>query len=601
MSNRRTSSDRPRGWSQESGSSLEEVIVYQGNRMVKAPERQPTVPPTETHVQEDEGFAKFLKKHSSPTHQRVTAGGRIVPIEQGQRPPAFSLPQPNQGAEANHNVGAREEVNGIMNPNLVAQHQHQVGVADKNIFPLQPHPYKPVNSGVMEASEITAGPTVNAVPSTSPFAFDATRMQSACPQPVPYYAGNPGDPYAMMNHQMYPTSPMPFAGFNGRPGPILPPPYVHSPQMLGFPTSCGITNGPPGPQPQHSAYTQQMLTESIGLFEDLDRQLKALDRHRAMNERDPYLADQRMAIVTLRAEAKSQCSYWAETIGLDPKDIAKTSNGAPPSTLNVQTASYVPLGSQTSVETLSDNSASGSKPNGVESKGRKPDFVVDNTRRPIPIVPPPGKSPSPQKYAKGGDVSMVDSVEVDEWGVRVGPAPPEIQRQQSQMLEKLVRQASFSPLGSSDNAGVFTPQGSHTISPEEYGVENKKTQAAFETSSDSGEWLPTNPGRAPPDVEACYEVQLDAMRLQPGLTTKVRMPDGTITEVRGHGLQRPPSFEMDVFEQRYWTSKPTVTAEMFDNFVEVRESGGNKALVSIADILANQALNLERSVLNPRT
>lgn len=32
-------------------------------------------------AKQNEGFAKFLKRHSSPTHQRVTAGGRIVPME----------------------------------------------------------------------------------------------------------------------------------------------------------------------------------------------------------------------------------------------------------------------------------------------------------------------------------------------------------------------------------------------------------------------------------------------------------------------------------------------------------------------------------------
>lgn len=38
-------------------------------------------------TKQDEGFAKFLKTHSSPTHQRVTAGGRIVPMEATPPPP----------------------------------------------------------------------------------------------------------------------------------------------------------------------------------------------------------------------------------------------------------------------------------------------------------------------------------------------------------------------------------------------------------------------------------------------------------------------------------------------------------------------------------
>lgn len=44
--------------------------------------------PESSLVKQDEGFARFLKTHSSPTHQRVTAGGRIVPME-AIPPPQF--------------------------------------------------------------------------------------------------------------------------------------------------------------------------------------------------------------------------------------------------------------------------------------------------------------------------------------------------------------------------------------------------------------------------------------------------------------------------------------------------------------------------------
>src|ERR1700712_2732754 len=104
MSQRRTCSDRPRGWAQESGSSQDEIIVYQGNRAMKQPERQPVVPPTEPRAQKDEGFARFLKKHSSPTHQRVTTGGRIVPMERQARPPVFSLSHTGLHMEEHKNI-----------------------------------------------------------------------------------------------------------------------------------------------------------------------------------------------------------------------------------------------------------------------------------------------------------------------------------------------------------------------------------------------------------------------------------------------------------------------------------------------------------------
>ncbi|KAL9624112.1 MAG: hypothetical protein Q9160_001634 [Pyrenula sp. 1 TL-2023] len=49
-------------------------------------------------TKQNEGFAKFLKRHSSPTHQRVTAGGRIVPME-ATPPPQLKPLTKYSGAE----------------------------------------------------------------------------------------------------------------------------------------------------------------------------------------------------------------------------------------------------------------------------------------------------------------------------------------------------------------------------------------------------------------------------------------------------------------------------------------------------------------------
>ncbi|ETI21139.1 hypothetical protein G647_07483 [Cladophialophora carrionii CBS 160.54] len=581
MSNRRTSSDRPRGWSQESGSSQDEVIVYQGNRMAKLPERQPTVPPSGQSAQKDEGFARFLKKHSSPTHQRVTTGGRIVPME--QRPPFFSLQHPSQDPE-DQKKSVHEEAKATTKPTAAGLDQAKPGVPGNSILQPQPQPFMPVSNGVMDAATFAAGTEPTVVASTIPLGFDAIRVQPNYLQAVtasPFYAGMPGDPYSLMPvpSQMYPGSAVPFAGFNGGVGPTFSMPFIPNPQVMGFPPSCGITTTPTVPQLPSGSFDEHMLNESIELFQNLGEQLKALDRHRAMNDRDPYVVDQRKAIVQLRAEAKNQITYWSEKLGQDPHAMPKNSSGAPNGKLNVQATSYVPLRVDQAAETLPDTRGSSLKPKGISQGHAKPDFVVDSTRRPIPIVPPPEKLSTVQGDGRDGG-SKSESVEVDEWGVRVGPAPPEIQRQQNEMLREIVRQASISPLGSSENAIVFTPQGSHVITPTIQPHETK--EARTNTDSGTSDWLPTNPGRAPPTVEACYEVQLDAMRLPIGVVTKVRLPDGTIIEVRGCGLKRPPSFEMDEFEQRYWTTKPKVTKEMFENFVEVRADGGNDAPADIA-------------------
>ena len=49
------------------------------------PRRQPLAPPKGLLPQQDAGFARFLKEVASPTHKRVTAGGRIVSAEHPPR------------------------------------------------------------------------------------------------------------------------------------------------------------------------------------------------------------------------------------------------------------------------------------------------------------------------------------------------------------------------------------------------------------------------------------------------------------------------------------------------------------------------------------
>ncbi|OJJ98749.1 hypothetical protein ASPACDRAFT_44377 [Aspergillus aculeatus ATCC 16872] len=56
---------------------------------LRSTSRQPSDPPCSHRVQNNSGFAQFLKEHTSPKHQRVTAGGRIVPME---APPKMKLP-----------------------------------------------------------------------------------------------------------------------------------------------------------------------------------------------------------------------------------------------------------------------------------------------------------------------------------------------------------------------------------------------------------------------------------------------------------------------------------------------------------------------------
>jgi hypothetical protein len=55
------------------------------------PQRQPRNPDGDVSIQKLKGFARFIQRHASPRHQRVTAGGRIVPAQPNAPPPTFHM------------------------------------------------------------------------------------------------------------------------------------------------------------------------------------------------------------------------------------------------------------------------------------------------------------------------------------------------------------------------------------------------------------------------------------------------------------------------------------------------------------------------------
>ncbi|BCR88587.1 uncharacterized protein ACHE_41151S [Aspergillus chevalieri] len=67
---------------------------------LRRPSRQPHDPPQGVITQSDNGFTRFLKEHSSSKHQRVTAGGRIVPMNSLGPAPKMQLPMGQQGVSA---------------------------------------------------------------------------------------------------------------------------------------------------------------------------------------------------------------------------------------------------------------------------------------------------------------------------------------------------------------------------------------------------------------------------------------------------------------------------------------------------------------------
>ncbi|KIW11910.1 hypothetical protein PV08_09183 [Exophiala spinifera] len=574
LSTRRSVSDRPRGSSQEFSESQEDLVLFRGFRTVNGPERQPSVPPSTQRAQQDEGFARFLKKHSSPTHQRVTAGGRIVPMEHRPRPPSFTLAQSKQIKEA-------EPANGVD-----GHVEHSDDAAKKEPKELRTH-FKPSAEGaegqfmqpplpVLDNRNMMSGPFINNMITTADtFAVDAHRLQT------PFYNGimatptfpNMYDPFGFAPGQMYPAATMPhnapLTGFGGNIEPQYQMPLLPAPDATCVPATDALSKDQRPQSTPEDLHSRNMLQEAINRFDDLDQQLKSLDRQRAMSERDPQVVSQRMAIVGLRADAKASMNYWTSVVENKLKALGRKCAEADGTahTFNVEAADYVPLNAGN--QAISNTYSNYRPAPGLKAPPKR-------GHRRIPIVAPRKDSSGNSKSNQGTETVFV---EVDEWGARIGDPPDDIQLEQSKMLLELDRELSISPNNSCNSSGSGSGTGlsaavTSKSSPDKNNLGQVIPEQKDSTRCGNSEWLPTKTEDAPSTVEAFYEVQLDAMRLPVGFTTTVRLPDGSTSVIAGQGLRRPPSGKMDDFERGYWTKKPELSSNMAANFVNITADAG---------------------------
>ena len=91
---------------------------YRGRAESEDAERQPISAPSGLAAQKDEGFQRFYRAVVSPTHVRVTAGGRIVPNNRGS-----SSPTPNWSANKTGFEGTFGQQRGQPEQNTFSLHQ----------------------------------------------------------------------------------------------------------------------------------------------------------------------------------------------------------------------------------------------------------------------------------------------------------------------------------------------------------------------------------------------------------------------------------------------------------------------------------------------
>jgi hypothetical protein len=511
---------RGRGWSQLTSSASDEPIVFQGN-LLEHPIRQPKNAPPEPATQKDEGFAQFLKTHSSPNHTRVTAGGRIVPMEKRPAPPRFAL----SASKSNQNTGSAqknliETVSKSVPNDMDRVAGTHVGVSSPNQTNVFGYGTGSNTTLVPSVAPELLSPTVSALCLQQAALESNIIMQN---QLLSYGQG-------LSSGTLYRTVPAMTTE-----APIYSPQYPISFPCLPYATSLvqptvATTSLPMvyGEQLSLLSILQTRLNEANNNFEVYQQQLCDLDRYRATHQRDDILIGQRVQIVARRAEIKEEIRRLQAAITVNeqiatqhhpqamqqhsictgipltikapdaPKDETPKAKSA--SKLNVAAAAYVPK----SIDPR------------LASEPRQPTFVATQYSR---IDTGTG---SPELKC------------IDGWNNRVGDPPAQLLREQSVMAGHLMSELNTPKISDDDNS------------------DHSSSQSCRFTGLDS----PLDPThRAPPAIEAECGRLLDAMRKPKGATTPVTLSDGRTQVVAGFDLQPPSAEEMSDLESAYWNRK----------------------------------------------
>lgn len=318
------------------------------------------------------------------------------------------------------------------------------------------------------------------------------------------------------------------------------------------------------PNTQNTAFSeaqaQMQLQQELVLveanFENLTEQERTLDQYLAMHMEKLDLQTRRawtgmrMQIVEGRAVARDRMNQLQQALGAQiawPTNVQpdhqsqvslrSTAEARPTNHLNVQAPSWVPKdGTHGKQADRMRNPNCSTKMDQVTTSQRVP-FGAENTNRTkmTPLEATAAVSEDPFTAKTMFVPFSPEKSPVDKWGARLGPAPPELERlqsEQSEMLESMASEASkcsTGPLGSTGNV----------------------------SESDSS-WEPRD-GCAHPHVEADQELYLDAARQDLGTTSVLTMATGNALNVKGQNYKQPRlKYMSSDFERDYWLRKPKV-------------------------------------------
>ncbi|KAF7950251.1 hypothetical protein EAE96_007542 [Botrytis aclada] len=227
---------------------------------------QPHSAPTSVALHQAENFRRFYRAVVSPTHVRVTAGGRIVPNTRAMAPPSFEpignkhtseSPRQNNETAQIDNSRAANSIAGDAQASLIP-----VGVQGPPGFhPVFPGSFLPPFGYFHQGAPNLPGQTFNHPGHAQPLHQSANGNDSTSSSLQPVRVSHPGQfdpnrPYMMVNNQLcFPASgfPQPPSGFPS--GLVGNPPF--GPPMLG---------GPPGHHMPHPMLGPIPLPISPGNF-----------------------------------------------------------------------------------------------------------------------------------------------------------------------------------------------------------------------------------------------------------------------------------------------------------------------------------------------
>ncbi|TGO26194.1 hypothetical protein BPAE_0064g00100 [Botrytis paeoniae] len=219
---------------------------------------QPHSAPTSVALHQAENFRRFYRAVVSPTHVRVTAGGRIVPNTRAMAPPSFepignkhtseSPQQTNETEQIDHSRAA-SSIAGDAQASLVP-----VGAQGPLGFhPVLPGSFLPPYGYFHQGAPNMPGQTFSHPGHTQPLHQSANGNDSSNSSLQPVRVSHPGQfdpnrPYMMVNNQLcFPTSGFPPAP-SGFPSSLVGnPPF--GPSMLGGPPGHHMPHPMVGPIP----------------------------------------------------------------------------------------------------------------------------------------------------------------------------------------------------------------------------------------------------------------------------------------------------------------------------------------------------------------